>query len=413
MCEQEKLINTHQDLQLFTHRLQEEGLNCQTQLQLCRKQLETRDNQEQKHHQQMSSLQATVSRLKLDLEQEREKWRQGVREAAEADQRGRELRLELGTAQATHKEYMELLAEYSGEVASQRSEQARLQQCLTQLTEEKKAQDERVTQMSADLQRVHSESRSSQEEPYQRKASNDSRQSCGTQHAGKRGETDARIKAAIISVCVFVCLAHNYGCVSVCSRQARASERRLAELHTQLSRSQQWTQEHMTVLRDREEEVLLLKRETAALRENYTDKLSQVEALHSQMDSVYQKYNAAVCEVDVLRQCLGDARSDSSRLHRESQLVVTNVNQWVKEQNIMVDCDSSSQLPHCSPLSVPLLLSRHTNEKLALKIKDQSRKIIHLTAERDHLQENVKGLHGEIRRLKAERMEAERLKVKS
>jgi len=51
--------------------------------------------------------------------------------------------------------------------------------------------------------------------------------------------------------------------------------------------------------------------------------------------------------------------------------------------SIMVDCDSSSQLPHCSPLSVPLLLSRHTNEKLALKIKDQSRKIIHLTAERE------------------------------
>lgn len=317
LCEQEKLINTHQDLQLFTHRLQEEGLNCQTQLQLCRRQLETRDDQEQKHHQQMSSLQATVSRLKLDLEREREKWRQGVREAAKADQRGRELRLELSTAQATHKEYMELLAEYSGEVASQRSEQARLQQCLIQLTEEKKAQDERVTQMSADLQRVHSESRSSEEE-------------------------------------------------------ARASEGRLAELHTQLSRSQQWTQEHMTVLRDREEEVLLLKMETAALRENYTERVSQ-------MDSVDQKYNAAVCEVDVLRQCLGDARSDSSRLHRESELVVTNVNQWVKEQ-------------------------KHTNEKLALKIKDQSRKIIHLTAERDHLQENVKGLHGEIRRLKAERL---------
>ncbi|KAL0187820.1 hypothetical protein M9458_014919, partial [Cirrhinus mrigala] len=55
-------------------------------------------------------------------------------------------------------------------------------------------------------------------------------------------------------------------------------------------------------------------------------------ALLSQMDAVNQKYSAAVCEADVLRQCLGDARSDSSRLHRESELVVTNVNQWVKEQ---------------------------------------------------------------------------------
>ncbi len=51
---------------------------------------------------QMSALQATVSRLKLDLEQE-------IREAAKADQRGRELRLELSTAQTSHKEYMELV----------------------------------------------------------------------------------------------------------------------------------------------------------------------------------------------------------------------------------------------------------------------------------------------------------------
>ncbi|XP_016303419.1 centrosome-associated protein CEP250-like [Sinocyclocheilus anshuiensis] len=264
MCEQEKLLNTHQEhvseLQLTIHRLQEEEVNSQTRLQLCRRELETRDEQVEKHY-----LEATVSRLKLDLEQERERWQQGVREAAKADQRGRELRLELSAAQASHKEYMELLAEYSREVTAQRSEQARLQQCLIQLTEERETQEERVRQMSADLQRAHSESRCSQEE---------------------------------------------------------------------------------------------------------------VEALLSQMDAANQKYSTAVCEADVLRQCLGDARSDSSRLHRESELVVTNVNQWVKEQ-------------------------KHTNEKLALKIKDQSRKIIHLTAERDHLQENVKGLQGEIRRLKA------------
>ncbi|XP_073763642.1 polyamine-modulated factor 1-binding protein 1 isoform X13 [Danio rerio] len=157
--------------------------------------------------------------------------------------------------------------------------------------------------------------------------------------------------------------------------KARACEGRLAELHTQLSHSEQWAQQQTRALQDREEELLMLKMEMVSLRENYTATLSQVEVLNSQMDSVNQKYSSAVCEADVLRQCLGDARTDSSRLHRESELVVTNVNQWVKEQ-------------------------KHTNEKLALKIKEQSRKIIHLTAERDHLQENVKGLQGEIRRLK-------------
>uniref|UniRef100_A0A4W5Q8B4 Uncharacterized protein n=1 Tax=Hucho hucho TaxID=62062 RepID=A0A4W5Q8B4_9TELE len=68
------------------------------------------------------------------------------------------------------------------------------------------------------------------------------------------------------------------------------------------------------------------------------------------------KYSTAANEVEVLRQSLGNARSDSSLLHRESELVVTNVNQWVKEQ-------------------------KQGNEKLNFKIKDQSKNIIHLTAE--------------------------------
>ncbi|XP_065117551.1 uncharacterized protein pmfbp1 isoform X2 [Paramisgurnus dabryanus] len=338
LSEQERLLITLQEriseLHSATRRLQEEEANSQIQLQLCRKELETRDTQAQKHNQEMSTLQATVSKLTLDLEQEKEKGRQGLREATKAQQRARNLKLELSTAQASHKEGMDLLSECSRELAAQKSEQVRLQQCLIQLTEERAAQEERARQLSADLQKVHNESRCSQEE-------------------------------------------------------ARACEGRLAELHTQLSRSQQWAQQQLTALQSREEEVIMLKMEMASLRENYQVKVAQVEAMYSQIDAVDQKYNAAVCEVDILRQCLGDARCDSSRLHRESELVVSNVNQWVKEQ-------------------------KHTNEKLALQIKDQSRKIIHLTAEKDHLQENVKGLQGEIRRLKAEldneRMETERLK---
>ncbi|KAA0723790.1 Polyamine-modulated factor 1-binding protein 1 [Triplophysa tibetana] len=339
LSEQEMLLNTLQEriseLHSATHRLQEEEMNGQIQLQLCRKQLETKDTQAQKHNQEMSALQATVSKLMLELEQKRERGRQGVREAAKAEQRARDLKLELGTTQASHKECLELLAECSREVVAQRSEHVRLQQCLLQVTEERAAQEERVRQLSADLQKVHSDSRCSQEE-------------------------------------------------------ARACEGRLVELHTQLARSQQWAQQQMTALQSREKELIMLKMEMASLRENYHAKVAQVEDLYSQMDAVDQKHNAAVCEVDVLRKCLGDARCDSSRLHRESELVVTNVNQWLKEQ-------------------------KHTNEKLALQIKDQNRTIIHLTAERDHLQENVKGLQGEIRRVRAgldnQRMEAERLKA--
>nr|XP_014030734.1 unnamed protein product [Salmo salar] len=144
--------------------------------------------------------------------------------------------------------------------------------------------------------------------------------------------------------------------------ETRSCEGRLAELSAQLGRSQRWGQEQLVAL---EEGVVLIKVEMASLRENYHAKVAQVEVLH---------------------QSLGNARSDSSFLHRETELVVTNVNQWVKEQ-------------------------KQGNEKLNFKIKDQSKKIIHLTAEKDHLQESVEGLQEEMR-LKAEleesRIEAER-----
>ncbi|GAA6072883.1 trichohyalin, partial [Tachysurus ichikawai] len=170
----------------------------------------------------------------------------------------------------------------------------------------------------------------------------------------------------------------------------RALETRLVELSGQLGRAQLWGQQQRITLESREEELVLLKVEVASLRENYHSKVAQLESSHAELDSVEQKFRASVSEVEVLRQALSDARTDSSRLHRESELVVTNVNQWVKEQ-------------------------KQANEKLGLKIRDQSKRIIHLTAEKDHLQENVEKLQAEIRRLRTEvdeqRMKAERYKA--
>ncbi len=60
------------------------------------------------------------------------------------------------------------------------------------------------------------------------------------------------------------------------SLQARACEGRLAELHTQLTRSQQQ-------MKARDEEVLMLKMEMASLRDSYTTKVAQVS--HSLLTS--------------------------------------------------------------------------------------------------------------------------------
>ncbi|XP_071257948.1 polyamine-modulated factor 1-binding protein 1-like isoform X3 [Salvelinus alpinus] len=275
----------------------------------------------------MSVFQETVSRLRECVEEAQANSRQGTRDTAAAQHSLRELRLELASTQASHNESMELLAEQSGEAASLCSELSRLQQRSSQLSEKRGGQEERTRQLAAELHRLRTASRQSLDE-------------------------------------------------------TRSCEGRLAELSAQLGRSQRWGQEQLVAL---EEEV-----EMASLRENYHVKVAQVDALHSQCDSMEHKYSTAANEMEVLRQSLGNARSDSSLLHRESELVVTNVNQWVKEQ-------------------------KQGNEKLNFKIKDQSKMIIHLTAEKDHLQKSVEGLQEEMKRLKAEleesRIEAEKFRA--
>lgn len=120
---------------------------------------------------------------------------------------------------------------------------------------------------------------------------------------------------------------------------------------------------------DRLAECFLLHNIKCEFLLHYISQIVSHVALHS---SYWNQY------IDL--QSLESVCGASEVLHPERGSVIMAVS---LSFSIMVHCDSSSQLPHCSPLSLPLLHSRHTNEKLALKIKDQSRKIIHLTAERE------------------------------
>uniref|UniRef100_A0A8D0GJL8 Polyamine-modulated factor 1-binding protein 1 n=1 Tax=Sphenodon punctatus TaxID=8508 RepID=A0A8D0GJL8_SPHPU len=114
------------------------------------------------------------------------------------------------------------------------------------------------------------------------------------------------------------------------------------------------------------------------------------DTLQNKINLLRQKCVASSNEVEALRASLGAARSDSCRLHQESELVVTNVNQWVREQ-------------------------RQANEKLGQKIREQIKHIAQLTGEKDYLQGAVRQLQQENKHLKKEadkqRIEWERLKV--
>ena len=58
----------------------------------------------------------------------------------------------------------------------------------------------------------------------------------------------------------------------------------------------------------------------------------QNNRLSAEVQSLESKLEASRDEIGAMRMSLDEARANSDRLHRESELVVANVNKWVQEQ---------------------------------------------------------------------------------
>ncbi|XP_062997273.1 polyamine-modulated factor 1-binding protein 1-like [Elgaria multicarinata webbii] len=133
-----------------------------------------------------------------------------------------------------------------------------------------------------------------------------------------------------------------------------------------------------------------MKVELASLEEKCHSATEEREELQHEVNLLRQKFVVSSQEVEALQTALETARSDSRRLHHESELVVANVSQWVKEQ-------------------------KQVNEKLGHKIRDQIKHIAQLTGEKDHLHGLLERLQQENKRLKTEvderRIACERLKA--
>nr|XP_009685281.1 PREDICTED: polyamine-modulated factor 1-binding protein 1 [Struthio camelus australis] len=173
-------------------------------------------------------------------------------------------------------------------------------------------------------------------------------------------------------------------------QEAHILEKRLQELS---SRAQQWQQLHEDserTLATREEELVVCKVELAFLKEKLSKALEQKEALQHETNMLRQKFAVTSAEAEALRSSLTVAHSDSSRLHRESELVLVNIGQWVKKQ-------------------------KQSNEKLGQKIQQQVKQIAELTGEKEQLQNILGRLQEENKYLRAradeQRRECEQLKA--
>ncbi|XP_040288861.1 polyamine-modulated factor 1-binding protein 1-like isoform X2 [Bufo bufo] len=122
-----------------------------------------------------------------------------------------------------------------------------------------------------------------------------------------------------------------------------------------------------------------LKQESKAelLKLQHRSTKEEVANLQNELKTTEKKYITAQRELEILRQALEATQTDNSRLHKESEFVAANVNQWIKDQ-------------------------KFANENLGEKICEQNQLLAHLTEERDIFQKREEMLSAVVTRLKSE-----------
>ena len=96
--------------------------------------------------------------------------------------------------------------------------------------------------------------------------------------------------------------------------------------------------------------------------------------LEIEAQNLEQKCHFLAEETKKLEQSLDKSRDNGERLHKESEMVIANVNSWVHEQ-------------------------RNNSEKLAIKIREQAAAIIQLTGEKEKLLHENETLQQQIRKI--------------
>ncbi|KAK6491012.1 early endosome antigen 1-like [Huso huso] len=172
--------------------------------------------------------------------------------------------------------------------------------------------------------------------------------------------------------------------------EVQNNDEQTSALTKQLYQMQRMCQENIKDLANKEEQLVILKTEVVSLQEKFRCKVEEAENLRNGQLILKQKWDASKTELETVHQALEASRMDNSRLRQESELVVANVNRWIKEQKIASD-------------------------NLGAKIKEQNKLLAIVSAEKDHLQETKEALESELKNLKAEmeenKVEKERLKT--
>ncbi|CAG5136164.1 unnamed protein product, partial [Candidula unifasciata] len=310
------------DLQLKHREFSEVLADREAQLRMANLNLQTAQKQAKQHTQEIARYEDTLAQLHMEQEKLQDQHHKSHADLVEADVKIHELRVQVTNIQGNHKESMEQLAEKSRQLATGKTELAKLSQQNSSMKEEIIFYDDKLRKLQQELKKAQEINKTAEEE---------------LQHF----------------------------------------EERYTSLQMDLVSSQEKQKHGLQELSAREEQIVMLKVEMTALQEKYKAANDEAGKLLGELEMMKQNYRGASEEIAGLRMALEESRANGDRLHRESELVVHNVNTWVQEQKM-------------------------ANEKLGNKIREQSKAIMILTSEKETLLEQITRLQKSYSKTKME-----------
>lgn len=128
----------------------------------------------------------------------------------------------------------------------------------------------------------------------------------------------------------------------------------------------------------KDEQLLQTRCDLQAVTEKLNFKVQESDKYQAEVGNLASRCQFLVDEQKKLEVSLDKSRENGERLHKESEVVISNVNSWVHEQ-------------------------RNNSEKLAIKIREQATAIVFLSAEKEKLGQEIENLQHHIRLLTQDR----------
>lgn len=124
----------------------------------------------------------------------------------------------------------------------------------------------------------------------------------------------------------------------------------------------------------KDEQLLQTRCDLQAVTEKLNFKVHEADRYQAEVGNLASRCQFYVDEQKKLEASLDKSRENGERLHKESEMVISNVNSWVHEQ-------------------------RNNSEKLAIKIREQATAIVFLNTEKEKLGQEIESLQHHVRLL--------------